>query len=235
MRQFIEEPALQNNDRYSIHSDTSTMIECPSLNDVVFRQGTSSMSHPGNAMLRGLVESKWKELENRSKNNNCNVKSKKKLTSDATVKTRALVFEIIEEVITHNNGRFLIWNDKMGAWSQLNNMEQIYLKMEYIVRDFRKFTRQTQKQQQADEKPSHAESSQKQQRPIGQNNRHHQQISLQSSTSIFQFQGGTAATTNAVSRSKRQRLLNDGGYSDNETTVPSNCTGCFGIPFTAQA
>ena len=48
-----------NSSDVSISSDgsnRSSMIECPSLHDVIFRSGKSYMSHPGNMMFRELIE-----------------------------------------------------------------------------------------------------------------------------------------------------------------------------------
>ena len=36
-------------------------IECPGLNDVIFRSGKNHMSHPGNVMFQGIIESKHDE------------------------------------------------------------------------------------------------------------------------------------------------------------------------------
>mmetsp|Transcript_8994 Transcript_8994/g.19412 ORF Transcript_8994/g.19412 Transcript_8994/m.19412 type:complete len:179 (-) Transcript_8994:92-628(-) len=38
------------------NSYSSDMIECPSINDVIFRVGFSGMDHPGNMMFRELIE-----------------------------------------------------------------------------------------------------------------------------------------------------------------------------------
>ena len=50
MRQFIDEP--------SFNKKGSSIVECPYLNDIIFRKGTSVMSHPGNAILRNMIEVK---------------------------------------------------------------------------------------------------------------------------------------------------------------------------------
>eukprot|EP00536_Pseudo-nitzschia_multiseries_P002466 jgi/Psemu1/283735/fgenesh1_pg.33_\ len=47
---------------YRIFFDTN--IECPDLNDVIFRSGKNHMSHPGNVMFQGLIESQHTEHSN---------------------------------------------------------------------------------------------------------------------------------------------------------------------------
>ena len=101
------------------------LTECPNLNDIVFRQGTSIMSHPGNATFRALIAAKYTQVGGNSTD---------------TYKTRVFVDEIMEE-IKKMKGRILNWNDKQGCWKVLEDESQIYLKVEYLVRDYRNSAR----------------------------------------------------------------------------------------------
>lgn len=122
----------------------STMIECPDLNDVLFRQGTAAKSHSGNVAFRLMIETRLREAEliqqreaaekeNLTRSSNSKAKTKKKI---ANVKTRKVCMDIIEEVQQKLNGRFLFWNES-GWWDESKNGEEIYLKVEYIVREYR--------------------------------------------------------------------------------------------------
>ena len=113
-RQFMDEP--------SFNMKGSSIVECPYLNDIIFRKGTSVMSHPGNAILRSLIEVK----ENATNGNG---------KTACKTKTRVFVSEIMEE-IKQNNGRYLTWDDN-GWWTILEDEEQIRSKIDYIVREKR--------------------------------------------------------------------------------------------------
>ena len=115
MRQFIDEP--------SFNKKGSSIVECPYLNDIIFRKGTSVMSHPGNAILRNMIEVKEIATNGNGKTTACKTK------------TRVFVSEIMEE-IKQNKGRYLTWDDN-GWWTILEDEEQIRSKIDYIVREKR--------------------------------------------------------------------------------------------------
>jgi hypothetical protein len=81
-------------------------IECPGMNDVVFRFGKSYLSHPGNAVFRGLIEANFDEH------------------SDATnIEMKlAVTWRIVEE-IEKRGGRFLVW-DQRGWWKVATDRAQ---------------------------------------------------------------------------------------------------------------
>jgi len=157
LRQLIEDERLARNNTtntttWTAQSQSSTMIESPYLDDIIFRNGTSLLSHPGNISLRRLIATKIMHDGNRN---------------GKTTSTRDFVSEIITEIkarrtneqnenennqTTENDGnnngssrssskggcRFLIWNEK-GWWKQVSpENEQINLKISRIVRDTRK-------------------------------------------------------------------------------------------------
>lgn len=140
LRQLIEDERLSHG-----WTNKSTMIESPYLDDIVFRNGTSLLSHPGNIALRSLIAAKSMQDDNKHKS------------------TKDLVLEIIEEIKSEKteNGtkegrRFLIWNEK-GWWKQVqpeNEQKEIHSKISRIVRDTRKLVMANEKKRQAEESTS---------------------------------------------------------------------------------
>jgi len=97
-------------------------IECPQLDDILFRQGVSSLSYPGNSRLHRLVESKYAE--------DPDVNPKR-----GTVKNKRekVVREIIDDI--HSlGGRFLVWNDN-GWWTEILDMGPLSVKLEYFIKE----------------------------------------------------------------------------------------------------
>lgn len=119
-RQLIEEG---NNDHLP------SIIECPRLKDVIFRQGTSVMSHPGNAIFRSRIQSLYEEAGAES----------------MARTTRSLVQALIKE-LRMNQERVLIWyqppkastsNSSDAWWTELVDEDQMYRKIENLVREFK--------------------------------------------------------------------------------------------------
>lgn len=69
------------------------IVECPQLSDVIFRQGTSALRHPGNVMFRSRIQTLYEQTENQ--------------TMGRTTKT--MVTTLLQE-IRRNKGRVLIWH-----------------------------------------------------------------------------------------------------------------------------
>jgi hypothetical protein len=103
-----------------------TVIECPTVNDVIFRQGTSTMYHPGNAFFRSMIQICCEEVGPYT-------------TQRSTKNIVAKVMENLER----KGGRVLLWHNNPnknvggGWWKQLTDEEQIYVKIEYTVREFK--------------------------------------------------------------------------------------------------
>lgn len=114
------------------------IIECPMINDAIFKQGTSLIAHPGNAALRSLIEIKNKAQEEEDQGRRV-----------IKMKRRRLVLEIYEEVIFQHKGRFLIWNHDSGLWTELRDREQILPRIEYLVKEHRKSIRAGQRRKEA--------------------------------------------------------------------------------------
>lgn len=97
------------------------VTDCPYLNDVLFRQGVSTITYPGNYRVRAIMQEKHEET-----------------------KRRVLIEEIIEAV-EKNRGRFLVWNES-GWWDQLHSTidsEMVIKKIEYMLKDFRRSIRKS--------------------------------------------------------------------------------------------
>jgi len=140
LRQLIEDERLAHS---STDQSNRKMIESPYLDDIIFRNGTSLLSHPGNIVLRSMIAAKSLDVDNKNKN------------------TKVFVAEIIAEIKARRNEtedgndrgscRFLIWNEK-GWWKPVqpeNEEKEIHSKISRIVRETRKLVIANLKQQQA--------------------------------------------------------------------------------------
>jgi len=128
VRKFLETSRANKGGGSYIASDSessysalqmSSPIDCPNMNDAIFRGKHAYLSHPGNAMFRGLVESRYDEHSN--------------ATTDNKV---ALTWAIVEEVES-KGGRFLIW-DNHGCWSEMKDRAQIRMKVAGAMKDHKR-------------------------------------------------------------------------------------------------
>ncbi|VEU43988.1 unnamed protein product [Pseudo-nitzschia multistriata] len=124
---------------YFMNNSNVTIVECPRLDDVLFRHGISFNSNPGNAAVRRLIINTYKEQE------------------IVKIKRRKMVLAIIEDV-RKNGGRFLVWNDE-GWWNELLDFDDMIMaKVEYIIKDVRRENRISIRQQQQQLKVSSSTS-----------------------------------------------------------------------------
>jgi len=149
LQAFLEEPFYQNTE------ETKSIIECPYNNDIVIRQGTSILAHPGNATFRALIAIKFDEIErihNSSSdttattatsrksqchgNSNSYKKKPQKTKDNNKLTTRVIVKQVMDEMLKTKR-RVLNWNDALGCWKVLTDESQIYVKVEYLVREHR--------------------------------------------------------------------------------------------------
>jgi hypothetical protein len=157
LQAFLEEPLYQNTE------EIRSIIECPYNNDIVFRQGTNVLAHPGNATFRALIATKFDEIERMhnsssiidssssstpttptgesqwakyDNNKNSNNKKSKKIKDRNKLKTRVIVEQVMDEM-QRTKRRILNWNDAQGCWKVLTDESQIYAKIEYLVREHR--------------------------------------------------------------------------------------------------
>eukprot|EP00532_Pseudo-nitzschia_australis_P008786 CAMPEP_0168171130 /NCGR_PEP_ID=MMETSP0139_2-20121125/4543_1 /TAXON_ID=44445 /ORGANISM="Pseudo-nitzschia australis, Strain 10249 10 AB" /LENGTH=511 /DNA_ID=CAMNT_0008088667 /DNA_START=26 /DNA_END=1558 /DNA_ORIENTATION=+ len=99
---------------------SSKRLECPGLNDVIFRSaGKSCMLNPGNVVFRGIFEKYHDEH-----------------VSAGQTEKRNLVWKIVEE-IEARDGKFLTW-EKRGWWIVLENRTEIRSKVATSLRDYNK-------------------------------------------------------------------------------------------------
>jgi len=135
LRKAIEAPSGQNTETSSDSDDSiivpHSAVECPNLNDVVFRAGKSYMCHPGNVMFRSLIESKMDEHY------------------AATKREKASIAWSIVGEIERRGGRFLKW-DTRGWWTPMEDRSEIRYKIPTCFRDFSRTMKARRKRAQMD-------------------------------------------------------------------------------------
>lgn len=110
----------------------SQPIECPGLNDIVFKKGKSAKSHPGNAHFRSLIQLKYEHEHERFKSKiDCDHQARyiKPYSTDIV---QSLVEHFFGEV-QKGNMRVLMWNEKYSWWSILNDDRVVRKKIEKTV------------------------------------------------------------------------------------------------------
>ena len=128
VRKYLESLRNHNTGNSYVSSDSESSagssihntIDCPNMNDVIFRGKHAYLSHPGNSMFRGLIESRYEEHN-------------KLTTTDAKVQ---VTWSIIDEV-EKKNGRFLVW-DNNGCWREMTDRMQIRTKVAGALKDHKR-------------------------------------------------------------------------------------------------
>jgi len=129
VRQYLETSRNQNSyqgglssssDSEGSHSSMSLNIDCPNMNDVVFRTKYAYLCHPGNVMFRGLIESRFDEHNNAT-------------TTDEKVAVTWSIINAVDSI----NGRFLVWDDK-GCWNELKDRTHIRTKVAGALKDHKR-------------------------------------------------------------------------------------------------
>ncbi|VEU40843.1 unnamed protein product [Pseudo-nitzschia multistriata] len=110
------------------NDDSSSIIECPGSNDVIFRSGTSMSCHGGNVRFRCMIESKHE------------------IPSIVSQTTQAELAEQLIEEIESLGGRFLEW-DNRGYWREIDDRLRIHTKVALSIRDFKYKTKARRNQQ----------------------------------------------------------------------------------------
>jgi hypothetical protein len=97
--------------------DCFNMVDCPALSDVVFKTGTSNLSHPGNSVFHEMIR--------------CQSADASHISPDSV--------GIILEDVTRRNGRFLEW-DSCGYWKVIFDpvaiRQKIYSSLFYAKNSF---------------------------------------------------------------------------------------------------
>jgi hypothetical protein len=95
-------------------------VDCPLSTDVVIRNGTASLTHPGNAYFRQIIATNYRQHS-------------EAVTANEKV---ALTWAIVDQVT--QNGRFLEWDRQRGCWMTITDRSQMRLKVALTMRDFKK-------------------------------------------------------------------------------------------------
>merc|ERR1712176_309484 len=122
------------------------MGECPGSNDVVFRQGTSSMENPGNVKCRDLVLSLLEDRDNALKdNNNSNFSngSSWNNNNNAARIHNEIVDQLVNQIECQRHGRFLEWDKHRGAWIQIDGRPKVKQKVSVLLHSIGKRYRKT--------------------------------------------------------------------------------------------
>lgn len=120
MRNSTNISSLGSDSESSFPSSMHLTIDCPNVNDVIFRGKHANLSHPGNSMFRGLIESRYDEHNNLT-------------NTDAKVR---ITWSIINEV-EKKNGRFLVW-DNNGCWQIMADRMKIRTKVAGALKDHKR-------------------------------------------------------------------------------------------------
>ncbi len=79
------------------------LVECPNLQDVLFINGGSKWTFPGNVTFREILEAKGQAY------------------STKTTKEKSATIEEVVEQIRGMNGRFLVWEKEKGCWVDIDD------------------------------------------------------------------------------------------------------------------
>jgi len=109
----------RSQDRDDADGPLDQTIECPNMNDIIFRTGKSYVCHPGNVMFRSLIESKTDEHFAASRSE------------------KAVIAWWIVREVERRGGRFLRW-DSRGWWTEIKDRSEIRYKIPTYFRDFRR-------------------------------------------------------------------------------------------------
>ena len=112
------------------------IIECPGSNDVVFRQGTSSMENPGTVKCRDLTLSLLENRDREMDNSNNGTRIVAKYQKD-------IVDQLVETIEFHRGGRFLEWDKHRSTWVQMLDRHKIKQKVSVFLHSIDKRYRRT--------------------------------------------------------------------------------------------
>eukprot|EP00536_Pseudo-nitzschia_multiseries_P000181 jgi/Psemu1/398/gm1.398_g len=107
----------------------ATIIECPGINDVVFRQGTPSNGNPGNDLCRHLI---LELLEGKEPVEPWASSSPDSVATRTNTQNIA-VHRLLDIVINYYGGRFLEWDRFRNTWIQMRDSAKIKRKATFLV------------------------------------------------------------------------------------------------------
>lgn len=190
-----------------------SIVECPGLYDIVIRQGTAAMYHPGNTWFLNLIQRKFEAhllhiLQRRGQQGGL-CKDNYHIFIDHFKLTPSLLNSFVSELmeaIRETSGRILTWYDNkgygcVGWWTVLDCPEQIKAKVEYMVsREFKKLISSITKELKRHKRKEDAASLTTRRRSTSNGDssplpQAPTQV-LDSATSIFQSQDGSTGLNN---------------------------------------
>jgi hypothetical protein len=118
-RREIESLTESSEDRSQCGS--KEYIDCPLSKDVVFRNGTSSLVHPGNVIFRELIALNYQQHSQ----------------AKSSDEKKAVSWKIVHHV-TDAGGRFLEWDRSKGCWTPMLDKSQTRIRVALTLRDFKK-------------------------------------------------------------------------------------------------
>ena len=129
------------------NSTLTRVVICPSLTDVVFRQGTPSMKNPGNVIFRDTMINQLEDHYRQHKYLEGHLQQPRHIEVsnwliNTTEKTRG--------------GRFLEWDKQLNVWVKMIDQQRIKSKVTIAYRDAAKrFLNQLQRAPPADNREAH--------------------------------------------------------------------------------
>lgn len=106
------------------------LVECPCLNDVVFRQGRTYNGNPGNYIFRECI---LKEINRKIGENGPESEHEKNQSSHIDN-----FFKEVKNAVYTNRGRFLKWDNKLQTWVQMTDEAKIKRKVVVSIYNFEK-------------------------------------------------------------------------------------------------
>lgn len=119
----------QQQQRQPVSSDDlRRIVECPGLNDVVFRQGTPSMKNPGNVIFRDMMITHLEEYFDQHQYYE---------EQHHQQPEHVLVFcnWLIANIENHRGGHFLEWDKGLNVWVRMKDRERLKNKVAISFRD----------------------------------------------------------------------------------------------------
>ncbi len=113
--------------KYDDDSALTRVVICPSLTDVVFRQGTPSMKNPGNVIFRDAMIN---QLED-------HYRQHRYIEGHQQQPGQIEAFSnwLINTTETTRGGRFLEWDKKLNVWVKITDRQKIKSKVNVAYRD----------------------------------------------------------------------------------------------------
>jgi len=178
-----------------------SIVECPGIYDVVIRQGTAAMYHPGNLWFYDLIQSKFEDhIELLLPKQEQKVRSiTLSIIIDFFKLTPILLESFVSDLmqaIRESSGRILIWFDNkgygcVGWWTVLDDPEQRHSKIEYMVmREYKKVIKSVTRERRNNKRKERARRKEAEPAPGSGSAPPEELQDLRSDTSIFRSQDG---------------------------------------------